>query len=637
MRRALLLCLAVAAASAACTVHLEGAACRVPGTTGDCPAGQACGTGSTCSLAATACTPCVAGAVECRAGSIDVMTCSAGSDPACGTWIVATACLAGLQACHAPTVGAPICVYLEGAACSVTGTTGGCPPGQACGTGRTCSVAAAGCTPCVNGTRTCQGGSTDVKSCSAAVDPACGTWTVATACLAGLQTCHAQPVGDPTCVYLEGVACSVPRATTGCPPGQTCGTGLTCVCDAWTVVPGGSAEACTRPSIAAAIAEAVKFPAGLVHLGGASPATYGNELDDAAPILIPAGVTLVGDDAMPASGTNRIIAVRGPGPEGLVVQPGAVVRGVAVQRGAAAANELTVGVLLPGGAAAGGAAAGGNTLVAVRIDAAGLGGAFGVGLRVAGGNVVAGANTIAVSDVLVKGATVAGLEVNRLGAGDVVIVTGSVFDSNHVGVSLLKGDLVLRATTVKSSGWEGVVAATGTPGQTSLALVDALISWNGRGGVRLSVNDKLSVTGTRVCGNAGYSRSPPGATRSVGGVFVVGDPPATLAFQGNVIHDNGGDQVLVGASGSSWNLTGATSSLCPVAARNVFAKYVAPGVGVAAVGASVVALFNSWGSAFPIVDRDFVGVTGGVNPGTELGATDFCGAALSADLTCPPP
>ncbi len=503
---------------------------------------------------------------------------------------LALAIAAALAACS---------VDVEGARCSLVGSTTECPSGQRCGTGLTCSVRAASCEPCVVGATSCRAGVTcSVVECTADGDAACGTWKVAGPGAVSLQTCQ---------IPLGGVT-------------------QECACLSHVVDPAGGT--CKYASIASAIAAATRFDAPKVVLGGAA-FTYGNAIDDAAPIVIPAGVTLTGDDAATAAATNRLIAVQGPGPEGLRVQAGASVRGVAVQRGVSASNELTIGVLL-----AGGAAAGGNTLVSVRVDAGGAGGGFATGLR------VAGANAVAVSDVLVQGATVAGLEVNRLGAGDVVLVDQSVFDGNQVGVSLLRGDLTLSGSSVKRSAWEGVVAATGTPGQTSLALVDDVIAWNGRGGVRLSVNDALNFTGTRICGNTGYDRTFSGITRTVGGLYVSGNPPASaLGFTGNLIHGNEGDQVYVGAASSPWELSGAPA--CTASSRNVFAGYTAPGVGVAAVGASVAARFNSWGETFPLAGTDFyyppASPGGSVDAGTGSGATDFCAVALPADLNCPAP
>jgi hypothetical protein len=506
---------------------------------------------------------------------------------------------AGLGACS---------VDVEGATCKDVGTVDNCPSGQACGTDLKCSVKAAGCTPCNPASfAECLGG--DVQSCKPAGDGVCSYWEVHP-CGEG-QTCQEVPASDATCV-----------------------------CDYWTVIPGVRPPVadCTQPSIKLAIDEAVKVPGTRVFLGGTAPATYGNELEDAAPIVVPAGVTVIGDETAPvAVPLNRIIEVRGSASApnavaALVVEQDASLRGLTVRRFDASAPA--VGILLDGSSPAGG-----NSLTSVRVDVGGTSVPFGVGLRVAGGNATAGGNAVAVGDVVVQGATVAGLEVNRLDAGHVVLVTGSTFDQDHVGVSLLKGDLTLSGSTVKRSAWEGFVSATGTPGLTRFSIQDSLISWNGRGGVRMSVNDSVEFLRTRICGNTGYARSYSGVTRTVGGVLAVGNPPGTLAFRGNLVHDNGGDQVYVAASSTAWDLSGLSG--CAANDRNVFANYTAPGVGVAAVGANVSALFNSWAQAFPAAGTDFfanpTSPVGSVDAGTGGGATDFCGVALPADLICPAP
>jgi hypothetical protein len=436
-------------------------------------------------------------------------------------------------------------------------------------------------------------------SCSASIEPVCGSWTVATSCAAGLQQCQ-QPLAG------------------GAPA---------CACSRWTVVAGAADGACNRPSISGAIAEAVKFTAPTVVLGGTAPAIYGNELADTAPIVIPSGVTLIGDETMPVVPTNRIIEVRGVAAAGLVVEPGASVRGVTVRRFDAGAPA--VGVVVDGSSPAGG-----NSLVSVRVDAAGAGGGFATGLRIAGGNAVV--NDVAVSNVFVQGATVAGLEVNRLAASDVVLVTGSTFDQNQVGVSLLKGDLTLSGSTVKRSVAEGVVAVTAAAGSTSLTIRDCLIAWNGTAGLSVSKSDKLDMQRTQVCGNTGSDRGPTVPQRRVGGVFAVGSAPASLTFRGNRVHSNGGDQLYV-LSGGAWNLSGVTG--CSVGDRNVFAGYVSPGVGVAAVGATAIDVtFNYWGNPLeqPASGTDFVEVSGGVvDPGPS--ATGYCLHDPQADLTCPAP
>jgi hypothetical protein len=509
--------------------------------------------------------------------------------------VIPLALAAALAACS---------VDVEGARCSNVGTTDNCPAGQACGTGLTCSVRAASCTPCVAGTHACSADTTGVATCTGDDDPACGSMKVAAS-----DVCAA------------GQACRLRNADNS----------PTCACTTWTVVPGAAPTACIQPAIKLAIDEAVKFPNPRVLLGGVAPATYGSELADVAPIIIPANVALIGDNESAAAAPNRIIAVQGPGPEGLQVHAGAIVQGVAIQR---AAGGPTVGVLVSEGSAVSGNTLIGDTLISVRIDAGGAGGGFATGLRIAGGN------TVSVSDVLVKGATVAGLEVIRLGPTDVVQVSQSTFDGNQVGVSLLKGDLRLAGSTVKRSTWEGFVSATGTPGMTGFAIQDSFITWNGRGGMRLSVNDTVSILRTRICGNTGFDRTYSGVTRKVGGLYVVGNPPLTaIGFTGNLIHSNQGDQVYVGAASTTWNLSGAAG--CAAADRNVLADYTAPGVGISAVGASVAALFNAWGNAFPLAGTDYFASPsvpiGSVDAGTGGGATDFCGAALPADLVCPLP
>ncbi len=501
-------------------------------------------------------------------------------------------------------------VEVEGATCRVVGAVDNCPSGQACGTDLKCSVKAAGCRPCTLGTVECRAGSSDVMSCSAASDPACGSWIVATACAAGLQRCQLPLAG-------------------GAPA---------CACERWTVVPGGSTQACTSPSINGAITRALEFSAPTVTLGGGSSAVYGNELVDAAPLIIPAGVTLIGDETAPvAAPLNRIIEVRASASApstlaALVVEAGASLRGVTVRRFDAGAPA--VGIFLDGASPAGG-----NSLVSVRVDvgATSVGGTsvpFGVGLSVAGGNAVA--SDVAVSDVHVEGATVAGLEVSRYAASHVLRVTDSTFDQNQVGVNLLRGDLTLARTVVKRSGAEGVVAATGTPGQTGLTLTDDLISWNGTAGLVLSNSDKLDMRRTQICGNTGSGRGPTAPQRSVGGIFAVGSAPAALTFRGNRIHSNGGDQVYV-LSGGPWNLSGAVG--CAVADRNVFAGYLAPGVGAAAVGASTIDVQNNyWGNPLeqPMGGTDYLETSGGsvVAGGTGTG---YCLHDPPADLTCPAP
>jgi len=88
---------------AACSVDVDGARCRVPGATEDCPAGQACGNDLTCSARALACegagTRCEVGDARCAGadGKERVERCSLEGDGACGAWIAESCAEAGLE------------------------------------------------------------------------------------------------------------------------------------------------------------------------------------------------------------------------------------------------------------------------------------------------------------------------------------------------------------------------------------------------------------------------------------------------------------------------------------------------------------------------------------------------------------
>jgi hypothetical protein len=488
-------------------------------------------------------------------------------------------------------------VDVEGATCRVVGAVDNCPSGQACGTDLKCSVKAAGCAPCdLAAPARCRDG--DVKQCSTVGDPVCGSWVIVTDCVAG-QTCK-----------------------------NSSANVATCACDRWTVIPGGSTQACTSPSIAGAITRALEFPAPAVTLGGASPAVYGNELVDAAPLIIPAGVTLIGDETAPmAAPLNRIIEVRGSAAApntlaAVVVEAGASVRGVTVRRFDAGAPG--VGLLVNGGSPAGG-----NSLVSVRVDVGGTSVPFAVGLSVAGGNAVT--SDVAMSDVHVQGATVAGLEVSRYAASHVLLVTGSTFDQNQVGVNLLRGDLTLANCAVSHSMAEGIRA--NSRGGSSLSMIGGQVFGGKTVGVVLEANNKVSLRGVEVCGNAGLSLSVLGTLRKVGGIYTLDSPPIDQAFQGNVVHGNGGDQFLFGAAATgAWNLS---SSSCAAGVPNVVGGYEsAVGVGVAAISASVDARNVAWKTVSPpsSTGGDFFTDAAGTVDARGSG-TDFCPPVATA--ACP--
>ncbi len=93
------LAIAAAAALAACHVNLEGAPCNGPGTTTDCPSGQACGNDGKCSERAAGCvaTRCDLGARFCAgADQKELVQECTGDDPICGTWTLEPCTAVGL-------------------------------------------------------------------------------------------------------------------------------------------------------------------------------------------------------------------------------------------------------------------------------------------------------------------------------------------------------------------------------------------------------------------------------------------------------------------------------------------------------------------------------------------------------------
>jgi hypothetical protein len=131
--------LALAAALlAACTVEVDGAPCRVPGATEDCPAGQACGNDLRCSARAHACrdarcTPGVGGACLDPAGvatGTAVARRCTDADPVCGAW-TDEPCAAGGYACGTRSGGA-LCECPPSAARALAvrpdGSPAGAPP-----------------------------------------------------------------------------------------------------------------------------------------------------------------------------------------------------------------------------------------------------------------------------------------------------------------------------------------------------------------------------------------------------------------------------------------------------------------------------------------------------------------------------
>jgi hypothetical protein len=118
--RARLAAALAAALLGACTLEVEGAPCRTPGGTSDCPGGQACGNDLRCSARALACwtrqascTPGAGGAcldptgLETAGATAQARRCT-DSDPVCGAWVVEPCAAGGLECrVRAPAGGVP--------------------------------------------------------------------------------------------------------------------------------------------------------------------------------------------------------------------------------------------------------------------------------------------------------------------------------------------------------------------------------------------------------------------------------------------------------------------------------------------------------------------------------------------------
>ncbi|MCM2334641.1 MAG: hypothetical protein NDI82_11930 [Anaeromyxobacteraceae bacterium] len=485
-------------------------------------------------------------------------------------------------------------VDVEGAACPTPGATTGCPAGQSCGTGGTCSRAAAGCSPCTPGELACRDG--DVRRCTAEGDPACGAWAVEAACAAGTTTCDVPAGGAPECR-----------------------------CEAFVADPAGAAAstACRFASAEAAIAEAVRFGVTEVRLGGPAGQDYGG----AGPLLVPAGMAVVGDD-VPLAPAGRVLTASGPGEAAVRLEAGAALAGLTVRRGL---DGPAIGIRVVG--ASPGA---GSSLTAVEVDGLGDGGRFATGVR------VEGAGAVALTSVAIRGAASSGLEVERASIDDAVTATDLLVDGEAaaagpaIGVGLTTGDLTLRRPEVKRCEGAGVVASGS--GVTARLTLEGGALHDGFGtGLAAQLLGRLVISGTKVCRNkGGASRNINGTLRLVGGAYLAGAAPAEQSVSGLAVFDNDGDQVVVGLGSGTWNLAGPSASGAACGAGvNAFAGYGAGAYGLVAA-ANVDASWNAWQGGTPAVGQDVLKIgTPSVILGTEGAASNYC--SLPSDLTCPDP
>jgi hypothetical protein len=497
-------------------------------------------------------------------------------------------------------------VDVEGAACTVIGSAAECPGGQVCGTGRTCSARASSCTPCSAGARACEDGA--VKECTPAQDPACGTWmTVAGKdCVARGLVCDAAAGPECRCAAHEGNVYVVDAAVGG-DPANPAPTG------------NASPAVCRFRSLTIALAAAASSGASAtVRLAGAA-AEYGTATGDAAPIVIPAHVTVTTEDE-PFAPETRVLLVEEGATEGVSLAAGATLAGVTV-RNVSAPAAIGVRVACGAGDPA--------TIDGVRVESAVGAPKLATGIR------LEGECAVTLRDTHVLGAAGAGLEVARATRPAAALVEGALLHGNGVGVRLAQGDLSIARTSIKQSSGTGVDAYGTEVGLTKLTVQDSLIFENEDSGVLLSSVDSVRIERTRICGNRAVT-SRGTALRTAGGLYADGKPPDELVFKGNMIHGNAGDQVLISDAGAVWSLGGAADSTGCATEANIFGAYAPGGYGVVAASAPVTATWNRWSTGKPTGNIDYKAIL----PGTlEAGAStgQYCAAPAPTDLECPAP
>jgi len=674
MRRpTLLAALAAATALAGCTVKtVEGAACDQIGGVDQCPDGQRCGFDGTCSVAANACGPTICRETTCS-GSTNGTLSKCVPDGVCASFEVTDCtehqdCDADAEACRCK---ASACDGSKGSFCSAGGELvvchteplTGCPyedPPAGCGALRECKIKDAtssecACRPspeCAQEGTFCTASDTLLVTCG--IDGGClhkqreQPCEPGETCASGACACPPtdQPpapgrgcgaTGDLACDGATLLRCGLVVADSPChewKEERACaGSGL--VCSSGT--PGSAA--CVCPPLGASPRTVFADPGapnedGVAPTGAEEPRCRFRTLGAAAlvaaagdtvkatgaglpvmfpeaPVTVKAGVSLVGDESAPAVPANVVLEVDGAaGTTGLVVEAGASVRGVTVRKGASAAS--TVGIDVKGASPISA-----PSLKDVVVDAQGAGGAFDTGV------LVSGAGSVSMERLAGSGAVIGGLEVNRSSSTDVVAIADARLVGNAIGLKLTRGDLRLSSSTIRESGSEGVKAAAASVGSTRLAVANSFILRNAGTGLWLEQNDAISITGTQICQNTGSDRTVSDETHLVGGIYALNnapDPavPQSLVFQGNKIHENGGDQVLIGA-GANWNLSAPS---CLSGVRNIVTKYRGGGVGVASIAASVTVQRWEWESgATPPGALDVRATqTGSVNAGSG----NFC-------------
>jgi hypothetical protein len=475
--------------------------------------------------------------------------------------------LATLLLAAAALVQGACAVQVDGAPCSVPGTTTDCPANQACGNDLRCSARALSCASsrCTPDATRCS--STRVSARCERADAVCGRWIEEDCAARGLE-CGTRGSGACECPeYASTVVVADPRGS----PSR----------DAFPF-PRGQAfpRECSFGKLADALVtlSATTAPATVTIAGEPGEAgVFGAATGEPWPLVVPANVTI---RAAPApAGPSVIRAGADPALAGTLVRVLGMLDGLRIEGGGARA----VGVELACGQG------GTPTLRRVRVDGGGTldpSHVVTAGLR-AGVSVSNGACAALLMDTDVTGVAGPALAVEP-GAGTVEVVGGS-YGGSEIGVWLRGGTTTLvpdgaSSVTVSDNAWLGILVGGGLDSTAPLAAIPGAtldhvaVSRNGAVGVVVSRLDeasssvRLSSCDVSENGRARVVMSgPAGIQRQVGGVLVSLQTGSRLEYAGNRLWSNSGDQLVV-ETDSSWSL-----GVCSCGAGTNLFACVSPG------------------------------------------------------------
>jgi len=431
-----LITLAAVAILAGCTVDVEGAACL---DDANCPAGQRCGYGGSCSVAAAACPGPICQEHECSGqtarrcvvsgegpcASFVEEVCSAYEDcsPASGTCgCKDTPCLPGVNAFCDASGDRVVCATDPGSQCRYVASTAGCGLGETCGGApdATCSCPVAGANVgdgCDQEGKTSCLGSNLLDCVPKVAGSTCLVWSLVEDCAGASLVCDPGAAGPPE----VAAACL-------CPPHLESPVVLHADPSAATrpnLARNGALEpsSCRYVSLAAAVAGASSGNTVKAIGYAGTPVTFTE-----GPFTIPEGVSVTTDDATPTPGNYVVEPSAAVGAATFVtLRPGASATGVTFRNTTASGVGIETNCTDAGDTAT-------VTLETIQIAGLGTGGGaapprFANGLR-HGGNC-----PLVLSGSTVEGADDTGVLITDAASSTSLTMIGNLIQLNQANVT----------------------------------------------------------------------------------------------------------------------------------------------------------------------------------------------------------